>query len=62
MLPKQSPTPATPLDRQPEVEQPCDRQDSVEEALLVLSRMLGRQAARDWLSADLCPPEGSDDE
>jgi hypothetical protein len=43
-------------------EQPDDSRDSVEEALLILSRMLGRQAARDWLSADICPPEVADDE
>jgi hypothetical protein len=36
--------------------------ESIVEAYLVLTRMLGRQAARDWLSADLCPPEGDDDE
>ena len=34
----------------------------IEEALLILSRMLGRQAARDWLSADIGPPELADDE
>ena len=36
--------------------------DRAEAALLLLAQLLGRQAARDWLSADLCPPEGHDDE
>lgn len=62
MPPKHDPNPATPPDRQPAVKEPGDRRDSVDEALLILSRMLGRQAARDWLSADICPPESNDDE
>jgi hypothetical protein len=38
------------------------RRDATLEALIVLSRMLGRQAAREWLSAEICPPEDNHDE
>jgi hypothetical protein len=62
MPPKQSPNSATSPDRQHAVKEPGDRRNSVDEALLILSRMLGRQAARDWLSADICPVEVNDGE
>lgn len=61
MSPKHNPKPAVRREPRLVAERTCDHEDSVEEALLILSRMLGRQAARDWLSADICPPETSDD-
>jgi hypothetical protein len=44
--------------------QPTDTAEESEadlEAFLILARVLGRQAARDWLSADIYPSEMADD-
>lgn len=62
MPPKNDANPAFPSDPRLIATRAGDSRDSVEEALLILSRMLGRQAARDWLSAEICPPETTDDE